>query len=1418
VSGTVAPDAGGGTPRRSRRGRARRALRALAWGALAAVLAVVVVVLALLLRPGGLRAVLERAGPVLGGELGYDAVSGRLFDEWTVSGLRFRQVEAGAPTGLEVTVERLTVSWRPLRLPARRLEVERLDAVGVAVRLPPAAPSEEPLELPELLLPFAVRVASAEVAPLLVTRAPVGPETEPVRWSVDRIALAELRAAPAGGPISVAASTVDAAGAGLEASGSLTPTGDYPFDLETVWRAVATPVEGEGPLRVSGRGPVRGTLRRIVLEQEVRALAGDDPEGGEAAVEGSVAGTVFDPLETLHAELEVRWDRLRWPLSGDLLAESQGAATVTGNLEQIQLRGTVRASGPRLPDAELELRGSTDLRSLAAESLELRTLGSVIAGSGELAWSPRVTWSAELEGRDLDPSVQWPEWPGRLSLRFAGSGSIDEQGVAHTRARLDRARGTLRGYPVSAEAAFVAHGETIETLSLDARSGDARLRASGSASLARLDVGFELDVPDLAQVLPESAGRLSARGSLRGERAAPAVDVRLEGAALAWREARVASVAGNLAAVLAGGGDVRADLAASQLEAAGLEGRGIGLELEGTLADPLEAWATGSSARLRLDADALDLGSVHARGVGLDFAGTLGEHTIALSADSAGQRGGEETAQRLRLRARGALAGVPDPDALRWTGELAEVSLDAGALGRWALDSEVPVAASKQQVALGAGCWRRDQDGERPSHVCGEARWSRVEPWSATATLSNVPLGLAAPLLGEGRDLSGSFDGEIAASGTGPRVETARLELEGLEGIARVDLPEGGILETPFRGGEGELELGPAGLDARIQLGLPAQDGGVVAQLELPGYAPATGWQPSDDQPVRGAVSADLADLAVLQALLPQLLDPSGRMALEVDLSGTAGAPRLSGRLTLAGASGRITGPSGGSPGSRLDLEISDATLDARVDDAGARLDLALSAADPAGTVRGTVELPGYRLALAAPPPEQPLRGTVDFALDGIAPVAALLPDLQEVTGEVVGSFALGGTLGEPQVDGRADLTGFSGRIDALAVQLAEGEAHLSGRPGESLELTASVRSGPGTLEASGTVRNDPEGWEAVLRLAGTDVTVANTPEVRLRANPDLTLTIREGTFDVRGDVVLPWARIEVKELPARAVEPSSDVVRIDLPERERAPTEIPTRVTGRVRVVFGDDFQFEGFGFDVDPRGSILITETGRGSTTATGQLVLENGRYRAYGQNLAIESGRVLFGGGPIQNPALDVEAYRTVDTVKAGVRVGGTLERPVVTLASSPAMSENDILTYMMLGRPPGSVTSSSEDELLSRAATSLGIRGGNLLARRLAARYGIDELGIETEGGVETASLVVGTYLSPRLYVSYGLGLFEPISTLTLRYVLSSRWTLSAERGRGTGADLVYTIERGRRRDGRPEPADGSDSGSEPPPRW
>jgi translocation and assembly module TamB len=227
--------------------------------------------------------------------------------------------------------------------------------------------------------------------------------------------------------------------------------------------------------------------------------------------------------------------------------------------------------------------------------------------------------------------------------------------------------------------------------------------------------------------------------------------------------------------------------------------------------------------------------------------------------------------------------------------------------------------------------------------------------------------------------------------------------------------------------------------------------------------------------------------------------------------------------------------------------------------------------------------------------------------------------------------------------------------------------------------------------------------------------------------------------------------------------------------------------------VILGDDVEVDVLGLHAEPTGSLLIVEAPDRPTTATGELEVSEGTFQAYGQDLTIERGRLVF-AGPVTDPGIDLRAFRRAsDGVVAGLDATGTLRAPEVTLWSEPPMAQSEQLSYLLLGRPLDQA-SASDGDVLANAATSLGIKGGNLLGKRLAARYGLEEARIEG-GSRDEASLVLGKYLSPRLLVGYGIGLFEAVNTFRIRYLLTDALALEAMTGEGTSADLLYTLERG-----------------------
>src|SRR5688572_7961169 len=282
-------------------------------------------------------------------------------------------------------------------------------------------------------------------------------------------------------------------------------------------------------------------------------------------------------------------------------------------------------------------------------------------------------------------------------------------------------------------------------------------------------------------------------------------------------------------------------------------------------------------------------------------------------------------------------------------------------------------------------------------------------------------------------------------------------------------------------------------------------------------------------------------------------------------------------------------------------------------------------------------------------------------------------------------------------------------------------------------------------------------------------------PGVKVLASPDLTLTRDEASTKLRGRIDLPEASVNLARIPGGgATQASKDVVVVDEAATTEARADAPLDTD--ITVSLGERVKVRGYGLDGEVEGQLRVP--GR-PTTGTGQIRI-SGKYRAYGQNLTIERGRLLFAQSPLDDPGLDIRAVRKLRTVTPGLRVEGTAKAPVLTVFSDPAMEQGNALSYLVTGRPLRSL-SGEDGDTVGMAARALGTATGDLLAKSIGAKLGVDDIGVGESDALGGAAFTVGKYLSPRLYLSYGVGVFEPGQVVTLRYQLTERWELEANSG-------------------------------------
>jgi translocation and assembly module TamB len=469
-------------------------------------------------------------------------------------------------------------------------------------------------------------------------------------------------------------------------------------------------------------------------------------------------------------------------------------------------------------------------------------------------------------------------------------------------------------------------------------------------------------------------------------------------------------------------------------------------------------------------------------------------------------------------------------------------------------------------------------------------------------------------------------------------------------------------------------------------------------------------------------------------------------------------------------------------------LRFVEPRLGMHVDSGGLRGEASLAAARPDSaphlTLSGTVRLPEYTNVAQSVDSqilEAELAGAIDLRL-----IDALVTQFSGTAGQVAVDLTARGTLAKPEISGQYGISAQTD-IPSLGIQLRDIEVTAAAGPEGDLDIRGGLRSGDGRLEIAGTApiipsRENP----GRLAIRGDRFLAMQGDQTTLVVSPNLEVLWTGTTVGVTGDVTIPRATIEIIEIPETAVRASDDVVLLGAESAPRRPMD----VSANVRLVLGSEVLFKGFGFTTHVDGTLQLIEQPGVPTQGRGELVLREGVYRGYGQNLTIDPGRLLFAGA-IDDPVLNVRAYRqATDGTRAGFLIGSTLKSPDLRVWSEPVMSESAVLSYVLFGRSTEQGSSGEQEQAGSAAA----ILGGNILAMSMASQVGLDDARIEAGARQQDAAFYAGKYLSPKLYVAYGTGLYEPIEVFRVRYLISRKLTLQAETGSRDSGDLLYRIER------------------------
>jgi translocation and assembly module TamB len=433
---------------------------------------------------------------------------------------------------------------------------------------------------------------------------------------------------------------------------------------------------------------------------------------------------------------------------------------------------------------------------------------------------------------------------------------------------------------------------------------------------------------------------------------------------------------------------------------------------------------------------------------------------------------------------------------------------------------------------------------------------------------------------------------------------------------------------------------------------------------------------------------------------------------------------------------------------------------------------------------------------------ERLLFGTTNADFQDLGWIEVFLPELSNVKGSLQSNLSISGSLESPLIAGEVSISNGSFFANRLGVAFTGFETTILGESTGSAQLNGRVSSGEGSLEFDGSAVNlYGNDREVIATLRGSDFQFVEIPDLSLSISPQMTLTGHVDGVHLAGALELPVFNLNVRELPTSAVNVSRDVVVTsypsDRPDLERSlsageATLFDIPVTADLKISLGEQVSFSGFGLQAALQGSLDIQQLAGGSNLTYGELNVTNGSYQTYGQTLELQQGKLLFFGA-YDNPALDIRAIREVNGITVGVLMNGTLKNIDSQLFSTPALADSDIISVLVTGRPFSQLGSQDGDAVLGAIAT-LGIERGQGLSTQIRDRLGFDTLAITNTGDINSSQLTVGKYLTPEVFVRYGVGLFDNRSKMAVDYTFPNNIILQAESGEYQSIDLTYKIER------------------------
>ena len=434
-------------------------------------------------------------------------------------------------------------------------------------------------------------------------------------------------------------------------------------------------------------------------------------------------------------------------------------------------------------------------------------------------------------------------------------------------------------------------------------------------------------------------------------------------------------------------------------------------------------------------------------------------------------------------------------------------------------------------------------------------------------------------------------------------------------------------------------------------------------------------------------------------------------------------------------------------------------------------------------------------LSINDPTGKKDLSGQLNIDNLALAIINPLLSKDEYANGAINGMVKFSGSLMDPSLTGGINLKHSDIKSNQLPIDIKSAMVDIKFN-GKTSTMKGILATKSGNININGQASwNNLEKWQATLNVNGAAMDVSVPPMIVMSVIPDIKIEATQDELTILGKVSIPKGKITVDSLPPSSIDVSPDEVMLDRNHKQIQAQKFGMKINSHIEINIGDKVTVDAFGLQASLKGKLIATQTNKG-LDLHGEILIPNGRFHAYGQDLIINKGIITF-SGPTDQAMLDIEAIRNPDSmdnsnITAGIRVKGSSTDPKIEIFSDPAMSQQEALSYLIRGQGLDS-SDQSDNDMMTAFLVGVGTAKTGQFIGDIGNAFGIKNLSLDTQGAGNNSKVVVSGYILPHLQLKYGVGIFDSLATFTLRYRLLPNLYVEAASGIAQTLDLIYQFE-------------------------